>query len=119
VVGAASKLFNYFIKNYDYDKIISYSDIRLFDGGMYEKLNFNKISQSKPNYWYVKNGLRYYRFNFRKSKLIKEGFDSNKTEKEIMFERKMYRIYDCGNIRWEYCCFFNKNIYIVNKKNGR
>jgi hypothetical protein len=103
VVGAASKLFNYFIKNYDYDKIISYSDIRLFDGGMYEKLNFNKISQSKPNYWYVKNGLRYYRFNFRKSKLIKEGFDSSKTEKEIMFERKMYRIYDCGNIRWEYC----------------
>lgn len=102
VVGAASKLFNFFINNYQYEKIISYSDIRLFDGGLYEKLNFNKISQSKPNYWYVKNGLRYYRFNFRKSQLTKEGFDSNKTEKEIMFERKIYRIYDCGNIRWEH-----------------
>lgn len=38
----------------------------------------------------------------QKSILIKEGFDKNKTEKEIMFERKIYRIYDCGNIRWEY-----------------
>lgn len=102
VVGAASKLFNFFTKNYQYDKIISYSDIRLFDGNLYNKLNFVKISQSKPNYWYVINGLRYYRFNFRKSKLVKEGFDSEKTEKQIMLERKIYRIYDCGNLRWEY-----------------
>ncbi len=34
--------------------------------------------------------------------LVKEGYDINKTEREIMFERKIYRIYDCGNIRWEY-----------------
>jgi len=102
VVGAASKLFNFFTKNYQYDKIISYSDIRLFDGNLYNKLNFVKISQSKPNYWYVINGLRYYRFNFRKSKLVKEGFDSEKTEKQIMLDRKIYRIYDCGNLRWEY-----------------
>jgi hypothetical protein len=102
IVGAASKLFNYFTTNYEFDKIVSYSDIRLFDGKLYDKLNFNRISQSKPNYWYVKNGLRYYRFNFRKSKLIEEGYDPKKTEKEIMIERKMYRIYDCGNIRWEF-----------------
>ena len=81
---------------------MSYSDIRLFNGGMYENLGFKKVSQSKPNYWYVINGIRYHRFNFRKSVLVKEGFDRNKTEKEIMFERKIYRIYDCGHIRWEY-----------------
>ena len=64
-------------------------------------------SQSKPNYWYVIGGLRYYRFNFRKSKLIKEGFEPTKTEAQIMFDRKIYRIYDCGNIRWTYD--FTKN----------
>jgi hypothetical protein len=69
---------------------------------MYKNLGFKKIHQSPPNYWYVINDLRYYRFNFRKSILIKEGFDKNKTEKEIMFDRKIYRIYDCGNIRWEF-----------------
>jgi hypothetical protein len=102
VVGAAGKLFNYFVKNYYPTKIVSYSDIRLFNGNMYKNLGFEKISQSKPNYWYVINGIRYHRFNFRKSILIKEGFDVNKTEKEIMFDRKIYRIYDCGHIRWEY-----------------
>lgn len=102
VVGAAGKLFKYFINNYHPSKVISYSDIRLFNGSMYENLGFKRKSQSNPNYWYVINGLRYYRFNFRKSILVKEGFDKNKTEKEIMFDRKIYRIYDCGHIRWEY-----------------
>ena len=102
VIGGAGKLFNYFIKTYLPFKIISYSDIRLFNGNMYETLGFKRISQSTPNYWYVINGLRYHRFNFRKSVLVKEGYDRNKTEKEIMFDRKIYRIYDCGHIRWEY-----------------
>ena len=102
VVGAAGRLFKYFIKKYLPTRVVSYSDIRLFNGGMYENLGFKKVSQSKPNYWYVINGIRYHRFNFRKSVLVKEGFDRNKTEKEIMFERKIYRIYDCGHIRWEY-----------------
>jgi hypothetical protein len=102
VIGGASRLFNYFIKTYSPVKIISYSDIRLFNGNIYETLGFKRISQSAPNYWYVINGLRYHRFNFRKSVLVKEGYDKNKTEKEIMFDRKIYRIYDCGHIRWEY-----------------
>ena len=101
VVGGASKLLNYFIKLYQPMKLISYSDIRLFDGGMYEKLGFTKISQSKPNYWYIINDTRKHRFNYRKSILVKEGYDKNMTEQKIMFNRKIYRIYDCGNIRWE------------------
>lgn len=102
VIGSADRLFKYFLKNYESKKIISYSDIRIFNGGMYGKLGFNNVSQSKPNYWYVINGIRQHRFNYTKSKLVREGYDKNKTEKEIMFERKIYRIYDCGNIRWEY-----------------
>jgi len=101
VVGAAGKLLKFFIEKYQPKKIISYSDVRLFDGGMYEKIGFEYKSQSKPNYWYVIQNKRFYRFNFRKSVLVKQGYDKNKTEKEIMFENKQYRIYDCGNIRWE------------------
>lgn len=102
IIGGFSKLLKYFTKKYNPNKIISYSDIRLFNGDIYEKNSFVKISQSKPNYWYIINGLRHYRFNYRKSKLVKEGYDSNLTESQIMFNRKIYRIYDCGNIRWEY-----------------
>ena len=102
IVGGASRLFKFFLGKYKPIKIISYSDIRYFDGSLYEKLGFKEKSKSKPNYSYVINDKRHYRFNFRKSILVKQGFDPNKTEKEIMFERKMYRIYDCGNIRWEF-----------------
>jgi hypothetical protein len=101
IIGSASKLIKFFIKKYNPNKIVSYSDIRLFNGDLYSKLNFERKNQSKPNYWYVVDGIRKNRFNYRKSRLVKLGFDKNKTEKEIMFERKIYRIYDCGNIRWE------------------
>jgi hypothetical protein len=102
VIGGADKLLKYFIKNYNPNKLISYSDIRLFDGKMYEKIGFKKFPQSKPNYWYVIQDIRYHRFNFRKAQLIKDGYDKNQSEKQIMLDRKIYRIYDCGNIRWEY-----------------
>jgi hypothetical protein len=42
VIGAASKLFNYFKQNYEFTDLISYSDFRLFDGKMYETLGFEK-----------------------------------------------------------------------------
>lgn len=100
VIGAASKLLNHFINEYKPQVLISYSDIRLFDGQMYNKLNFKWTSQSPPNYWYVVGDKRHYRFNFNKKRLVKEGYDQNKTEKQIMFDRGIYRIYDCGNIRW-------------------
>lgn len=101
IIGGSSKLLSYFKKTYNPQFIISYSDIRLYNGIMYSNLGFQKKSQSLPNYWYVVNGIRKHRFNYRKSSLVKEGFDIKKTEKQIMLERKIYKIYDCGNIRWE------------------
>lgn len=102
VVGSASKLFKYFVKNYKPKNVVSYSDRRWFSGGLYKLLGFNNTNVSNPNYWYVNNSIRYHRLNFKKNLLVKQGFDKTKTEREIMFERGYYRIYDCGNIRWEY-----------------
>lgn len=96
VVGGASKLLKYFIKTYKPNEIISYADKRWSDGNLYEILGFQKYNESKPNYFYVVNGKREYRFNYRKSVLIKQGYDPNKTEKQIMEERGIPRIYDCG-----------------------
>lgn len=100
VVGGASKLFKHFIKNYKPNKIISYSDNRLFNGGLYNTIGFSFDKNTTPNYFYVINNERKHRFNFRKDVLVKEGFDPNKTEQQIMQERGIYRIYDCGNKKW-------------------
>jgi hypothetical protein len=76
--------------------------MRLFDGKMYETLGFEKKHLSKPDYFWCKGLDRKHRFNFNKKKLIKEGFDSNKTEVEIMWERGYFRLFGCGQFRWEF-----------------
>ncbi|MDE5889115.1 MAG: hypothetical protein K2H20_03750, partial [Bacilli bacterium] len=96
VYGGASNLLKYFIKKVNPKSIISYADKRWSDGNLYKKLGFTHTHDSKPNYFYVKHDKRLNRFNFRKDKLVSEGFDPNKSEHEIMLERGIYRIYDCG-----------------------
>jgi len=106
VIGVASKLFNYFINNYSFNEIVSYSDRRWFTGGLYEKLGFSFIHISPPSYWYVRNNniVRHHRFNFRKNILHTklEVFDEKLTEHENMKNNGWARIWDCGTIKWVY-----------------
>ena len=99
VIGGASKLFSYFVKQYNPNNISSFSSNDISNGFLYEKLGFQKKNES-ISYWYIKNYKRYHRFNFTKSNLIKMGFDENKTERQIMSENKYYRIYDSGQTKW-------------------
>ena len=64
--------------------------------------NFEFIKNTAPNYFYIVNKKREYRFKYRKDILVKQGFNKNKTEKEIMFDRKLYRIYGCGNLKYKF-----------------
>ena len=100
VVGGASKLFKYFLKTYEYNEIVTYADRSWSQGDLYYKLGFEFVHKSKSNYYYVIDGIRKNRFNFRKDILIKDGYDKNKTEHEIMLERKIYRIYDSGQLKF-------------------
>ena len=102
VVGGASKLFKYFTDNYDVKEVISYSDLSRSNGNMYQQLGFKLLHNSDPNYYYVIDDIRKHRFNFRKDKLVSEGYDPNKTEIEIMSERGYHRIFDCGMQKWGY-----------------
>jgi hypothetical protein len=100
ITGGASKLLKYFINNYNPVEIQTYSDNLISDGKLYEKLGFDYKWMSDPGYWYVVNGIRSHRFNWRKSKLIKLGHDSNKTGEEIMAELGYWKIYNAGNKKW-------------------
>lgn len=102
VVGGASKLFKYFIRNYKFNDIISYSDNSRGIGNLYNKLGFDLLKETSINYYWCKNGIKYHRFNFRKDKLVSEGYDSSKTERVIMYERGYFRVFDCGNKKWIY-----------------
>lgn len=101
VVGGASRLLKHFIREVKPLKIISYADKRWSNGNLYEQLGFTHIRDSRPSYFYVIGDKRHNRFEFRKDILVKEGYDANKTEHEIMLERNIFRIYDCGCMVYE------------------
>lgn len=98
VVGAAGKLFEYFVKTYSPGRIISYSDNRWGNGVFYEKIGMKFSHLTQKNYYYVDElrRRRENRFSYRKDVLVSLGFDKNKTEREIMCERGFARIYDFG-----------------------
>ena len=100
IIGGASKLFKYFTKNYEFNEITSYADKSYSNGNLYKQLGFKLIHITSPNYYYIINGIRHYRFGFRKDILVKQGYESNKSEHEIMLERKIYRIYNSGNYKY-------------------
>ena len=104
VVGGASRLFKTFVRENNPTEIISYADKRWSTGELYNVLGFTKYNESKPSYYYVVKNKRVYRFNLRKSVLIKKyGCPPEKTEREFCFQKRWYRIYDCGCLcfRWE------------------
>lgn len=100
VIGGASKLLNYFVNKYKPTEIQTYSDNLISEGDLYRNLGFTYIHESEPGYWYVINGIREHRFNWRKQKLVEMGYDKEKTEKEIMSELGFWRIYNAGNKKW-------------------
>ena len=102
VIGGASKLFKHFLKQNISSSIISYANRSWSLGKLYETLCFKLIGKTKPNYSYVINGSRLDRFKYRKSELVKQGFDPSMTEVEIMNERKYYRIFDSGSLKYKY-----------------
>ena len=102
IIGGASKLFKYFLNNYNYDIILSYSDNSIFKGNLYEKLGFLNDGQTSLNYYWTDLNKRYHRFNFNKKRLIKMGYDKLKTEEEIMKELGYFKIWSCGQTRWVY-----------------
>lgn len=102
VVGAANKIFNYFVKNHNPISIISYANLEWGESSVYSKMNFKFDKISEPGYfYYISNkGVREHRFNWTKNKLISLGYDKNKTEEEIMIELGNYKCYNSGNEKW-------------------
>lgn len=103
VIGSFSKMLNRFINDYNPNEILTYAnrDWSLIKNNVYLNNKFKYEGTTNINYWYFKNtSKRYHRFSFRKDKLIKMGYDPNKTEKEIMFENGWNCIWDCGNLKF-------------------
>lgn len=108
--GGASKLFKYFVDNYNPDSVISYSDMSYTTGGMYEKLGFKLDYTLPPTYRWVdtKTDIAYNRERFQKSRILRYFDDvteediKNHTEDELMVSHGYVKLYNSGMIRWRW-----------------
>jgi hypothetical protein len=101
VIGGASKLLKYFIKEYKPSAILSFANRDWSTGNVYQKLGFTFTGFTPPGYFYVKSNIRFSRFQFQKHKLVQAGKDPDLTEYEIMTQDGYLRIWDCGNLKYE------------------
>jgi len=86
VIGGASKLFKYFLRNYDPKTVLSYSDITKTRGTVYESLGFKMDHISDPGYVWT---------NFRE--VLTRYKTQMENERQTMTDRGYARLYDCGN----------------------
>ena len=108
--GIGSKLFTFFVKNYNPDNVKSFADRRWTldpNDNIYIKMGFKLSKIIKPDYRYVstKTGVnRIHKFNMRKKLLIKrysnKGLTNEMTEKEMTEKLGFYRIWDCGLFKY-------------------
>lgn len=103
IIGGISKVIKYFSENYNSD-IYSFADCdwTSLNNSSYTNTGFILEKYTDPGYYWVINGLRRNRQNYMKHKLVKAGFNKNKTEIEIMHGRGYYRVWDSGNLKFKY-----------------
>ena len=103
--GLFSKMLKFSIKNNNWNKIISFADLRYSDGNLYKKTGFVEESIIKPDYKYVYNNETFHKSNFKKDKIkhkfkLTEEYVNSKTERELMEEQGYVRLYDIGKIKY-------------------
>jgi hypothetical protein len=103
VVGGLTRLIKAYKLVMKKGKLISYSDVRWFEGKAYLNSGFTFAGQSLPGYFWCKKMLRVNRFHFQKHKIIKiiPTADLSKTENEIAEQAGFFKVYDCGQKKWE------------------
>jgi hypothetical protein len=103
VIGGASKLFKrclIYLYEQNFEELITYSDKGTFTGKVYEELGFTKLQDTEPNYVWQRGNDILSRQRCQKQKLIKQGYDENMTEVQIMRSIGYRRIFNSGNRKY-------------------
>ena len=103
VQGGFSRLLKAAITSYRPQRLVTFADLTISSGALYERTGFKAESTIKPDYSYSKRKNRYHKFGFRLKRfksdpnlLFKEGL----TEKELAELNGYTRVWDAGKIRY-------------------
>ena len=98
VHGVWTKVVRYFIREFAPSSIVSFSDNRLFTGGVYAAIGFKADGDVKPDYYWVKGDNRYHKSGLRKP----VGYAG--TERDLRESEGYKKIWDLGKKRWVMEC---------------
>jgi ribosomal protein S27AE len=101
VHGIWSKLFRNFVATKEPQSVVSFSDNRLFDGGVYERLGFKLDGEIPADYYWCKGQRRWHKSGLRKTP---EERESGLTEFELRTGQGYFRVWDVGKKRWVWTC---------------
>lgn len=86
------------VKNYNIEgNLVTFSENRLSDGNVYQKMGFTLDGEVKPNYYYTDHHRRWHKSAFRKKGEEKK---SHMTEEELRKNQNLWKIWDYGKKRW-------------------
>lgn len=89
-----NKLFEQFKKIMPNTNVVTYIDMLKFTSKDYEQLSFKYQCTLEPDYVYVGHDRVYTRNQCQKEKLVKQGFDENLSETQIMTQRGFTKVFN-------------------------
>jgi len=102
VVGGHNKLLQFFRKRHQVE-IVTFADLCVSDGGVYEQAGFVCDKELPPDYSYIANNERVHKSRYRKSRFESDSdlkFDPDLTERELADLNGIHRIWDAGKLRF-------------------
>jgi hypothetical protein len=102
--GIWSKILKKFIADTQPKSIVSFSDNRLFDGKVYEKIGFRFDGDIASDYYWVKGKRRFHKSALRKTSSEKL---TGLTETQLREDQGYQKIWDIGKKRWVFECQTN------------
>jgi len=103
VIGGFSKILKYFEKTYDPKVIITFSDNRYSDGGLYRINGFDLVKTNGPRLYYTDKVNIFNRRNFQKPALKKSYpfvYNDEDSEKVIAEKLGFYQLWGPGTKKW-------------------
>jgi transposase len=101
VVGGPSRLLSHAVKNIQFQSIVTWSDNRWGTGNMYAQIGFKLEREYPPGYSYVVPNCRE-RVSAQSQQKRFTGCPKEISEKDFSEINGLYRIWDCGKIKWIY-----------------
>lgn len=91
------------MKSIGADSYVTFADLSVSNGRLYEATGWTEDSILKPDYKYLYNGMLVHKFNFRLKRFRSDPllqYAEGLSERQLAVLNNIPRVYDCGKVRY-------------------